>query len=151
MLAGRHFMGDVELLEKAVAIAVDAHREQKDRYGAAYILHPIRVMSRVSTVPEKIVAILHDVVEDTDWTFEDLKQEGFPEDIVEALRCVTKREGESYEDFVGRSAGNTLALRVKLADLEDNMDVRRMGEVTEEARTRLQKYLKAWHRLSSHR
>src|SRR5436305_384107 len=81
-----------------------AHSGKRDRYGAPYILHPLRVMARVKTTAEKTVAVLHDVVEDTDWTFAALGQEGFPEMVLDALNCVTKREGESYEDFVKRSA-----------------------------------------------
>jgi (p)ppGpp synthase/HD superfamily hydrolase len=142
-------MNDLDLLEKAIGIAVEAHRGIRDRYGAPYILHPLRVMGRVSKIREQIVAVLHDVVEDTDWTFEDLQKEGFPADVLEALKCVTKREGEAYDDFVQRSAGNLLARRVKLADLEDNMDVRRMLEVGDKERERLQKYLSAWKTLSS--
>jgi (p)ppGpp synthase/HD superfamily hydrolase len=137
-------MHELELLEKAIGIAVEAHRGQKDRYGAPYILHALRVMARLDTPIEKIVGILHDVVEDTEWTFEDLTREGFPETVVEALRCVTKREGEAYEGFVKRSARNPLAKRVKSADLEDNMDLRRMPEVAEKDLPRLQKYVKAW-------
>jgi len=137
-------MKDLELLEKAVAIAVDAHRGQRDRYGAPYILHPLRVMARVATPIEKTVAILHDVVEDTAWTFQDLKREGFSAPVIEALKCVTKKSGEAYEDFVQRSASNLLACRIKLADLEDNMDLRRMSAIAEADRARLQKYLKAW-------
>lgn len=101
-------------------------------------------MAAVETDPEKMVAILHDVVEDTDWTFEKLVQEGFPEEIIEALKCVTKREGEDYEDFVKRSATNEIARRVKLADLEHNMDARRLSNVTEKDIERLKKYLRAW-------
>jgi (p)ppGpp synthase/HD superfamily hydrolase len=137
-------MSELELLEKAIGIAVEAHRGQKDRYGVPYILHPLRVMGRLDTAAEKIVGILHDVVEDTDWTFEDLSGEGFPEILLDALRCVTKREGEPYEDFVKRSAGNPLARRVKLADLDDNMDLRRAPEVTEKDLARLHKYVNAW-------
>ena len=81
------------LLEKAIAIAVEAHRGARDKYGAPYILHPLRVMHRVQTEPEKIVAILHDVIEDTPWTFNRLRAEGFPDEILAALDCVTKREG----------------------------------------------------------
>lgn len=136
-------------LESAVKIAVEAHEGQKDKYGAPYILHPLRVMARVGSESEKIVAILHDVVEDTDWTFDDLRKEGFPAEIIEALDCVTKREGEAYEDFVKRSAANALARRVKLADLEDNMDVRRLEKVTAKDTERLNKYLKAWQYLTS--
>jgi (p)ppGpp synthase/HD superfamily hydrolase len=132
------------LLERAVAIAVEAHSGKTDRYGAPYILHPLRVMARVSTDSARIVAVLHDVVEDTDWSFEDLRKEGFPEEILQALDCVTKREGEAYEAFVKRSAGNSLARQVKVADLEDNMDVRRMPAITAEDLSRLEKYRRAW-------
>ena len=142
-------MKDLEQLEKAIAIAVDAHRGQKDRYGAPYILHPLRVMARVGTPIEKVIAILHDVVEDTDWTFSDLKREGFPAMVIEALKCVTKKHGEAYEDFVGRSASNPLARRVKLADLEDNMDLRRISGIAKEDGPRLQKYVKAWRTLAN--
>ncbi len=142
-------MNEMELLERAIEIAVQAHRGQKDRYGAPYILHPLRVMARVQTPTEKIVAILHDVVEDTNWTFEQLKAEGFPEGVLTALQCVTKREGEPYEAFVNRSASNPVARRVKIADLEDNMDVRRLPGVTEEGWQRLKKYLAAWKKLTN--
>lgn len=137
-------MTKLELLEKAIAIAVDAHCGQKDRYGAPYILHPLRVMARVTTPIEKTVAILHDVVEDTDWSLQDLKREGFSAPIIEALKCVTKKQGEAYEDFVQRSASNPVARRVKLADLEDNMDLRRMPSITAQDKTRLEKYVNAW-------
>ena len=142
-------MNDFELLEKAIALAVDAHRGQRDRYGAPYILHPLRVMSRVTSIQEKTVAILHDVVEDTNWTFEDLKREGVPDLLLAALDCLTKREGEEYEDSVKRSEANLMARQVKLADLEDNMDLRRMPEVTAKDTARLAKYVKAWKRLAN--
>lgn len=134
-------------LERALAIAVEAHKGQKDKYGAPYILHPLRVMARVNSDSEKIVAILHDVVEDTDWTFQQLRKEGFSDEVIRALDCVTKREGEPYEDFVKRSASNALARRVKLADLEDNMDIRRLNSVEAKDAERLNKYLKAWREL----
>ncbi|HTL18503.1 MAG TPA: hypothetical protein VL793_14800, partial [Patescibacteria group bacterium] len=114
-----------KLLEKAIQIAVNAHAGKTDRYGAPYILHAIRVMQRLVTTNEKIVGVLHDVIEDTEWTFEMLADQGFPAPIIDALKAVTKKEGEPYEDFVKRSAANPLAKRVKLADLEDNMDLRR--------------------------
>jgi (p)ppGpp synthase/HD superfamily hydrolase len=142
-------MNEEQLLEKAIAIAVEAHRGQRDRYGLPYILHPIRVMCRMDSATEKIVAILHDVVEDTDWTFTDLQEEGFSRIVLDALDSVTKREGEAYEDFVKRSASNPLGRKVKLADLEDNMDLRRLRQITEHDRPRLQKYLNAWNSLNS--
>lgn len=144
-------MNELELLERAIGIAVEAHRGQKDRYGAPYILHPLRVMGRLETALEKTVAILHDVVEDTNWTFEDLRRAGFSAEIVEALECVTKHKGEAYEDFVKRSAGNPLARRVKLADLEDNLDIRRMHGLTAEDAQRLEKYQRAWAVLAERR
>jgi (p)ppGpp synthase/HD superfamily hydrolase len=137
-------VNSADLLEKAVSIAVEAHRGQRDRTGAPYILHPMRVMASVDCDIEKIVAILHDVVEDTDWTFERLAEEGFPADVIEALNCVTKREGEEYDDFVKRSASNKIARKVKLADLEHNMDARRLSNVTEKDIERLKKYVRAW-------
>jgi (p)ppGpp synthase/HD superfamily hydrolase len=142
-------MTGLQLLEKAIGIAIEAHRGKQDRYGAPYVLHPLRVMGRVSTPEAQTVAVLHDVVEDTRWTFEDLEAEGFPPRIIEALKCVTKQEGEEYEQFVRRSASNPLARIVKLADLEDNMDISRMPHVSEEDLDRLQKYLRAWKTLSS--
>jgi (p)ppGpp synthase/HD superfamily hydrolase len=130
-------------LENAIRIAVAAHQGQVDRAGEPYILHPLRVMARCRTRDEKTVAILHDVVEDTKWTFDDLRKEGFSESIIVALDCVTKREGEAYEDFIRRNAGNRLASRVKLADLEDNMDLLRNEQVTPEDLPRLNKYILA--------
>src|SRR6266404_6959613 len=135
------------LLEKAISIAVEAHRGQEDKNGAPYILHPLRMMCRVETEAEKIVAVLHDVVEDTDWTFKELKREGFGDQILKAVDCLTKREGEEYEDFIQRSASNSLSRRVKIADLEDNMDVRRLKRVAEKDKERLEKYLSAWREL----
>ncbi len=142
---------ELALLEKAIGIAVEAHRGQRDRYKSPYILHPLRVMGRVETVPEKIVAVLHDVVEDTPWTFRDIKGEGFPEEILVALDCLTKRAGEPYEELIGRAAGNPLARRVKAADLEDNMDIRRCAQVAGPEAKRLAKYLRAWETLTGRR
>jgi (p)ppGpp synthase/HD superfamily hydrolase len=101
-------------------------------------------MERLDTPVERMVGVLHDVVEDTNWTFEQLAQEGFPKPIIEALSAVTKKKAEDYEDFVKRSGQNPIGRTVKLADLEDNMDLRRMAEVAEKDLPRLQKYVKAW-------
>ena len=139
---------ELALLEKAIGIAVEAHRGQRDRYQSPYILHPLRVMGRLQTVPEKIVAVLHDVVEDTHWTFQDLEREGFPEEILVALDCLTKRAGEPYEELIARAAANPLARRVKAADLEDNMDIRRCAQVAGPEEKRLAKYLAAWETLT---
>jgi (p)ppGpp synthase/HD superfamily hydrolase len=138
----------MSLLEKAIAIAVKAHRGTRDKSGLPYILHPLRMMCRLQTEDEQIVAILHDVVEDTDWTFKDLAREGFPKRIIEPLKCLTKREGEPYDEFVQRAASHPVARRVKLADLEDNMDVRRIGPVGPKDAARLSKYVRAWNTLT---
>jgi len=136
-------------LEDAIALAVRAHHKQTDRAGAPYILHPLRVMFRVEIDAERMVAVLHDVVEDTDWSLDDLRAEGFPEEVVTAVDHLTRRDGESYDDFVRRAAANPVARRVKIADLEDNMDVRRTGTVTEEDTERLTRYHRAWRSLVS--
>jgi (p)ppGpp synthase/HD superfamily hydrolase len=135
-------------LGRAVAIASEAHQSQTDKAGAPYILHPLRVMQRMETEAEKIVAILHDVVEDTDWTIERLRAEAFSEEVLTAINCLTKSDGESYDDFILRASSNSLARKVKLADLEDNMDIRRIGELTEKDIQRIQKYHRVWQMLT---
>lgn len=138
-----------DLLAKAVAIAQQVHANQVDKIGAPYILHVMRVMNRGQTPDEKICGVLHDVVEDSPMTFEDLIAEGFPEHIVAALRCVTKTsENEDYNEFIGRIKKNPLAVRVKLNDLEDNMDIRRLSSIGEKEAARLNKYLKAYRELT---
>lgn len=143
-------MNDKSLLEKAIKIATKAHKGQKDKYGAPYINHVTRVMNAGKTTDEKIVGILHDLIEDTKWTFDDLKKEGFPKRIIEAICCVTKTsEEENYDDFVKRTSTNALAIKVKLNDLTDNMNIKRMSEVKEKDIKRLNKYLKAYKFLKS--
>ena len=132
-------------LERAIQIATEAHRGQVDKAGNDYILHPLRVMELGNTLEEKIVGVLHDVVEDTDWTFERLADEGFSPIILDALRCVTKlSEDEPYDHFISRVQANPLAITVKLNDLSDNMDIRRLKALTEKDFIRLQKYHKAY-------
>ena len=131
-------------LEKAIQIAVTAHSGAKDKGGKPYILHPINVMMRVEKEDEKIVAILHDVVEDTDWTFDALREEGFSEIIIEALKSVTKHnENEDYEEFVKRSLDNDIGRIVKIADLKENLDISRIGDLNEKDILRINKYKKA--------
>ncbi|SEU14093.1 HD domain-containing protein [Stigmatella erecta] len=134
-------------LEDAIALAVEAHRGQRDKAGQSYILHPLRVMMRLQTEAERMAAILHDVVEDTPYTLERLRALGYPEEVLGALDCLTKREGESYEAFIERLRPHPLARRVKLADLEDNMDVRRLPSVGPREAERLTRYRAAWSRL----
>jgi (p)ppGpp synthase/HD superfamily hydrolase len=139
----------MSLLERAIAVAVNAHIGQVDKAGNPYILHPLRMMLRLDGESERIVAVLHDVLEDTSVTAADLRKEGFSEDILDALSHVTKREGEDFQEFVARAATNPIARRVKLADLEDNLDVRRLEAVTESDAKRLTKYLTAQRYLKS--
>ncbi|MFP2904880.1 HD domain-containing protein [Pyxidicoccus sp. 3LFB2] len=134
-------------LEDALALAVQAHHGQRDKAGQPYILHPLRVMMRLETDAERTVALLHDVVEDTPWTLERLRAAGYPEDVLAALDALTRRDGETYEAFVERLRPDALARRVKLADLEDNMDVRRLTQVTPKDAERLARYRAAWARL----
>ncbi|MGB5106123.1 MAG: HD domain-containing protein [Candidatus Zixiibacteriota bacterium] len=131
-------------LDKAAEIAASAHRGQVDKYGQPYILHPIRVMARLDSIESKIVAILHDVVEDSEITIDDLRAHGFSDQIIEAVILLTKGEDQDYTQYVSRLAHNPLARAVKLADLEDNMDLRRMTTLTDADFKRLQRYHWAW-------
>ena len=140
-------------LERAIEIAVLAHKGVRDKAGEPYILHPLRVMMRVNSQTEKVVAVLHDVIEDSRpphrWDLEDLRREGFSEEVLTALDGVTRRADESYEEFVDRSARNPISHRVKIADLEDNMDVRRIHDLTEKDVARLKRYMSAWRSLTN--
>lgn len=118
-------------LDKAILIAVKAHQGQKDRYGSSYILHPIRVMMRFDTEKEMIVAVLHDVVEKSDWTLQGLREQGFDDDIVKAVDLLTRRDLQEYMDYIDRLKGNALARKIKIADIEDNMNPERTGSSTE--------------------
>ena len=136
-------------LERAIEIATEAHSGQLDKAGCEYIGHPLRVMAAGRTMEEKIVGVLHDVVEDSDWTFEMLAAEGFSAEIIEALRCVTKlSETEPYDKFIARVKSNPLAVAVKLNDLTDNMDIRRLPYLSDKDVKRLKKYLKAYKQLT---
>ncbi|MCE9669431.1 GTP pyrophosphokinase [Myxococcus stipitatus] len=134
-------------LEDAIALAVQAHRGQRDKAGQPYVLHPLRLMLKLETEEERTVAVLHDVVEDTPWTLEKLREAGYAEPVLRALDNLTRREGETYEAFIERLRPDALARRVKLADLEDNMDVRRLTAVTARDTERLARYRAAWARL----
>ena len=131
-------------LERAITIAATAHAGQIDKAGAPYILHPLRVMLRVTTNAERIVAVLHDVVEDCEgWSFDRLLGEGYAPEIIAGLKSVTKVEGEAYEDFVKRAAANPIGRRVKMADLTDNSDLSRISAPTAKDHERIARYQKA--------
>lgn len=127
-------------IEKAVALAATAHAGQEDKAGQPYILHPLRVMLRVATEEQRMAAVLHDIVEDTPVTFEELEAHGFPESVVEAVRALTKLPGESRIAAAERAAANPIALVVKLADNAENLDLSRIADPTEKDFARLKEY-----------
>jgi (p)ppGpp synthase/HD superfamily hydrolase len=127
-------------LERAIKIATTAHTGQVDKAGEPYILHPLRVMLTVFAPDERIVAVLHDVIEDSEITSKDLLAEGFSTRIVEAVVALSKSRDQSYDQYIEGVALNPLARTVKLADLEDNSDLSRIPNPTERDYERLEKY-----------
>ena len=132
-----------ELTKKAILLAYRAHEGQKDRSGLPYILHPIHLAEQMTTEDSCVVAMLHDVLEDTDMTEEDLREEGFTERQIEAVKLLTRTEEEDYFEYVRRIRENDLACAVKLADLAHNMDRTRLPEYSEKDEARFEKYQKA--------
>ncbi len=136
-------------IEDAILWATEVHRGQVDKSGNPYILHPIRVMMRMTSPEARIVAILHDTIEDSDHTLDDLRELGYDEPIIAAVDAISRREDESYEEFIQRLKPNPLARRVKLGDLLDNMDLRRANPVVaEKDAERLARYQRAWIELT---
>lgn len=127
-------------LERAIEIAARAHAGQFDKANQPYILHPLRVMLAVTGECERMAAVLHDVVEDTPITLDDLRAEGFPEPVVMAVAALTKAKGEGRLDAAKRAAANPIARVVKLADVADNMDLRRLKDPTEKDFARIREY-----------
>lgn len=127
-------------LERAIAIASQAHAGQVDKGGQPYILHPLRVMLRVSTPYERMAAVLHDVVEDTPATLKSLSDEGFACEVVEAVDALTKRTGETRMQAAARAKANPIARAVKLADNAENMDISRLPNPTAKDYERLREY-----------
>ena len=142
-------MTKVATIEDAISVAAQAHKGQRDKAGAPYLLHPLRMMLRMDSEAAMMAAVLHDVVEDTGWTLEQLREEGFSDEVLEAVDCLTHRDGESYQEFVGRVQTNAIARQVKIADLEDNMNIRRINQLGAKDLERLEKYHKAWCALTN--
>lgn len=138
-------------LEKAIVIAARAHAGQFDKAGNEYILHPLRVMFSVTDPLERMAAILHDVVEDSEITLKNLRDEGFDEDVVKAVDALTKRAGENRMDAAKRAAENSIAIRVKIADVTDNMDLTRIANPTEKDHMRLKEYTQVKKFLESYK
>ena len=137
-------------LEIAIAIAVEAHKGQTDKADMPYILHPLRVMNSVNTLEEKIIAVLHDVVEDTSITFHFILEKGIDKHLIDVLRLLTHEKAVPYEDYIQKIAINRLATQIKLADLRDNSNLDRLKEKTDKDYQRLEKYRKAIAFLEQH-
>lgn len=136
-----------EQLQFALELAIQKHKNQKDKSGKPYILHPIHVMETVKSDDAKIVAVLHDIIEDTDVTEEDLLNAGLSKHIVDAIVILTRSRDEDYMDYVKNLSSNPLAKEVKLADLQHNMDLRRLSTLKERDLDRNRKYQIAYHYL----
>ena len=127
-------------IEQAIIIAAKAHNGQLDKGGQPYIFHPLRVMMAAETIDEKIVAILHDVIEDSAMTVDDLREQGVTDDQIAALLCLTKQTGEDYMNFIRRVMENPLARKVKICDIKDNMKLDRIPNPNHEDYRRVEKY-----------
>lgn len=137
----------MDMLSKAIEIAARAHAGQRDKGGEPYILHPLRVMFSMESETERICAVLHDVIEDADITLDYLRQEGFTEQVLNVLSLLTKREEESYDDFISRILVDATTSRVKLADLQDNMNLARIPHLRDADLLRAEKYRNAIKRI----
>jgi len=135
-------------LETAIAIALEAHKGQPDKAGSPYILHCLRVMLKGETLNEQIVGVLHDTIEDTNVKAKDLQKAGFTEEIIDAIECLSKRENEDHKKYLSRVLSNKIAIKVKLNDLEDNLNLLRLKEIKESDIKRLNKYLETYRMLS---
>lgn len=129
-----------QLYNIAFSIAQSAHMNQKDKGGMPYLLHPIRVSQKCRTCESKIAALLHDVVEDSSIDLDYLRLKEIPERVVNAIDSLTRRKNESYKDYITRISLDPIAIEVKIADLEDNMDIFRLDRLTDADMTRLSKY-----------
>lgn len=135
-----------ELLNKMLVLATNAHSGQYDRGGNPYILHCLKVMHYLKSEDEELqcIALGHDIVEDTDVTYKQLVEEGFTERIVKGIHCLTKQRGETYDEYKLRVFSSEDAMKVKLADLRHNSDIRRLKGVTEKDIARIEKYHRFW-------
>ncbi|MDR6962100.1 (p)ppGpp synthase/HD superfamily hydrolase [Pseudomonas brassicacearum] len=133
----------MSILDAAIALASRVHAGQVDKAGKPYILHPLRLMMKFDGLEEQLVSLLHDVVEDGDVTLDELRELGIPETAVTAIDCLTKRQGESYDQFIARIRPNSLATKVKIADIHDNLDLTRLPVLRDKDLERAAKYHRA--------
>ncbi len=134
----------MKIIEKSLSIAIRAYAGKLDKAGSEYIKHPLRIMAKMKTDAEMSVALLHDVIEDSEITADELLSEGIPEDVVDAIICLTKIDNESYQDFIVRVKSNELAVKIKIADIEDNINVLRLKLLRDTDLDRVKKYHSAW-------
>lgn len=132
-----------ELTKKAMKLAFAAHKDQVDKSGIPYVFHPIHLAEQMESEETAIVALLHDVLEDTEYTLQDIAAMGFPQEVLDALALMTHDQAVPYMDYVARLKGNPIARTVKLADLRHNSDLTRLDTVDEKALARIEKYKKA--------
>ena len=132
-----------DLTKKALKLCFEAHKEQVDKSGMPYVFHPFHLAEQMTDETTTVVALLHDVVEDTELTFDDLEKQGFGEEIISALKLLTHNDDTPYMDYVAKIKNNKIATAVKLADLKHNSDLTRLDIVDEKALKRKEKYEKA--------
>jgi len=132
-----------DLTKKALKLCFEAHKEQTDKSGMPYVFHPFHLAEQMADEATTVVALLHDVVEDTELTFEDLEKQGFGGEIISALKLLTHNDDTPYMDYVAKIKNNKIATKVKLADLRHNSDLSRLSVVDEKALERKAKYEKA--------
>jgi (p)ppGpp synthase/HD superfamily hydrolase len=136
-------------LQRALEISVEAHKGQKEKDGSPYVLHPIRLMLSLESSDARIAALLHDVVEDTPVTIDELHSEGFSETVLTAVGLLTHLDHDDYDDYVDKLSRNPVARQVKLADLTDNMNIKRLPDLGEKDLQRLAKYHRVWNKLKT--
>lgn len=139
------------LTKKALEICFNAHKEQKDKAGLPYVFHPFHLAESMDDELSTVCALLHDVIEDTDYTFSDLRKAGFPEEVIDVLSFLTHVDTVSYEKYIERIAENKTAVKIKIADLRHNSDLSRLEEITEKDNERKEKYQRAIEYLEKHR
>lgn len=132
-----------DLTKKAIKLCFEAHKDQVDKSGLPYVFHPFHLAEQMKDELSTVTALLHDVVEDTSYTFADFREMGFPEEVLDALELLTHDDGTPYLDYVTRLKSNPIARAVKLADLRHNSDLTRLDFVNDRALKRVEKYQKA--------
>ena len=130
--------------KKALQISFYAHKNQVDKSNLPYVYHPFHVAEQMKDETSTIVALLHDVVEDTNMTLEDIEKQGFSKEVIDALKCMTHEDNIDYEEYIKNIAMNPIAIKVKLADIEHNMDTNRLNAITDKDLERVKKYKKCY-------